>query len=185
VENWRAAAGSSDGSKLVAAVFGGRIFSYIDSGSTWVQTTAPSNIWTSVASSADGSKLAAAGSYFGFGESTPIYLSTDSGKTWTTAAAPTTFWTGIASSADGTRLAACVFDGLVYTSQSGTYLNISLLSGRIAVSWPEAFSGLVLQQSSSLSPASWTNVTVSPVVTNGQNMVFIPTPTGNSFYRLH
>ena len=58
--NWSCVASSADGSKLVAAVDGGLIYTSTNSGGTWVPTTAPSNAWASVACSADGSKVIAA-----------------------------------------------------------------------------------------------------------------------------
>ena len=55
--NWSSVACSADGSKLVAAVFGGLIYTSTNSGSTWVAASAPTNFWWSVASSADGTRL--------------------------------------------------------------------------------------------------------------------------------
>jgi len=57
--NWYAVASSGDGSKLVAVVRGGQIYTSTDSGVTW--TPRDSNrMWQSVASSDNGSKLVAA-----------------------------------------------------------------------------------------------------------------------------
>jgi len=59
--SWQAVASSADGTRLVAVVFNGGIYTSADSGATWVQnTSAPVNRWASVASSADGLSLAAA-----------------------------------------------------------------------------------------------------------------------------
>jgi len=94
-------AASANGATWVAAVSGGPIYISHDAGSSWLQTSAPSNDWVSVACSADATKLvAAAGS---------IYLSEDSGATWNQASAPSEYWGwSVASSADGTSLvAAC------------------------------------------------------------------------------
>jgi hypothetical protein len=57
--NWISVASSADGTKLVAAVGGGQIYTSVDSGATWTAADAPSTNWQSVASSADGSKMVA------------------------------------------------------------------------------------------------------------------------------
>src|SRR5262249_17833926 len=51
--NWQAIASSADGSKLVATVYGGQIYTSTDSGLTWTPRDS-SREWYSVASSADG-----------------------------------------------------------------------------------------------------------------------------------
>ena len=56
--NWVAAASSADGTKLVAAVDGGRIYTSTDSGATWISQESD-RAWYAVASSADGTKLVA------------------------------------------------------------------------------------------------------------------------------
>jgi len=101
--NWRAVASSADGSKLVAVVAGGGIYTSTNSGFNWMQTTAPSNIWISVASSADGTGLVAVGN-------NSIYTSANGGATWQSEnapeGAPFEGWRSVASSADGTKLIA-------------------------------------------------------------------------------
>src|SRR5258705_11903223 len=57
--NWSAVACSADGSKLVATVNPGLIYTSPNFGGTWFPTPAPATNWSSVASSADGSKLVA------------------------------------------------------------------------------------------------------------------------------
>ncbi len=56
---WKSVASSADGSKLVAAVNGGQLYTSAAFGVTWTPRDA-ARYWASVASSADGSKLAAA-----------------------------------------------------------------------------------------------------------------------------
>ena len=55
---WSSVASSADGSKLVAAVMGGRIYVSGDSGVSWTPAGSTQG-WSSVASSADGTKLVA------------------------------------------------------------------------------------------------------------------------------
>jgi photosystem II stability/assembly factor-like uncharacterized protein len=77
---WHSIAASADGTKLVAVVYGGGIYTSTNSGSTWQPTVAPSGFpWQSVASADDGTKLVAVGFY-----DYPIYLSTNSGLSWST-----------------------------------------------------------------------------------------------------
>jgi hypothetical protein len=108
--NWYAIASSVDGTKLVACVGGGQIYTSTDSGLTWTARDS-SRQWGSVASSADGSKLVAG---VGGGQ---IYTSTDSGVTWTAQNSGSRAWVGVASSADGSKLVACDYSpGQIYTS---------------------------------------------------------------------
>jgi hypothetical protein len=109
--NWQAIACSSDGTKVVALVFGGGIYSTTNSGSTWTPTSAPVTNWRSASSSSDGTKLVSVANGGG------IYASVDSGLTWTQAtSAPVTNWASVASSADGANCVAVVENGGIYTS---------------------------------------------------------------------
>jgi len=105
---WMAVASSADGSKLVAAVYNGQLYTSTDFGVTW--TARDSNrAWYAVASSADGSKLVASAN------GGQLYTSTDFGVTWT-ARDSNRDWYGVASSADGSKLVAAVTAGQLYTS---------------------------------------------------------------------
>ena len=105
---WHSVASSSDGSKLVAGVGGGQIYTSTDSGVTWTARDTGRN-WRSVASAADGSKLVAGV------QGGQIYTSTDSGVTWT-ARDFNRNWRSVASSADGSKLVAVANNGQIYTS---------------------------------------------------------------------
>jgi formylglycine-generating enzyme required for sulfatase activity len=108
---WQFIASSADGSKLVALVYYGGIYTSTDAGVTWTQSSAPiAKDWYSASSSADGTKLAAVNVD---GE---IHVSTNSGASWTQTSAPAQLWFCIASSADGTILAAGALDGGIYIS---------------------------------------------------------------------
>jgi hypothetical protein len=97
--NWTSVASSADGSRFVAVVSGGLIYTSTNSGGAWTASAAPSNTWAAVGSSADGRKLMAADRDGG------NFISSDSGATWVRSAL--TNCTGIlASSADGSKLVA-------------------------------------------------------------------------------
>jgi hypothetical protein len=106
--NWYSVASSSDGTKLVAAVYGGQIYTSTDSGVTWNGRGSSRN-WYSVASSSDGTKFVAVAN------NGQIYTSTDFGYTWT-ARESNRNWQSVASSSDGTKLVAVVNNGQIYTS---------------------------------------------------------------------
>lgn len=129
LRQWVPIASSADGSKLVAAELGGRIYTSTDSGVTW--TPRENNRgWWSLASSADGTKLAA-GVIGG-----QIYTSTDSGVTW----APrenNRNWYFIASSADGAKLVAVAQSDQIYTSTDSGVTWIPRDSARV---WSSAAS---------------------------------------------
>ncbi|NDA65414.1 MAG: hypothetical protein EBY09_02045, partial [Verrucomicrobia bacterium] len=113
VRNWARIASSADGTKLVAATWGGQLYTSTDSGVTW--TARESNRqWFYVASSSDGTKLVASP---GGGPRDYIYTSTDSGVTWTPRLTDATrVWMGVASSADGTKLVAVASGSQIFTS---------------------------------------------------------------------
>lgn len=113
--SWYGVASSADGSKLVAVVSGGSIYTSTNSGLSWISNNAPIKSWSSVASSVDGKKLVAVV------HEGPIYTSTNGGTTWISNNAPTKRWWGVASSADGDKLVAVANNGQIYTStNSGT-----------------------------------------------------------------
>ena len=73
---WQSIASSSDGTKLVAVVNGGQIYTSTDSGATWSPRD-NNRSWIAVASSSDGVKLVAAE------DGGQLYTSVNSGANWT------------------------------------------------------------------------------------------------------
>ncbi len=103
---------SADGTKLVAASYGGQIYTSTDSGANW--TAGITAAWSSLASSADGTKLAAT-TVFG-----QVCTSVDSGSTWgdwTTLVGGDVYkgLLSVASSAAGDRLVVTVSNRPIYT----------------------------------------------------------------------
>ena len=113
--NWTAIASSSDGNKLAAAAWGGKVLTSTDAGATWTeQPGAGDRNWVAVASSADGKKLAAVYDWGGY-----VFTSADAGATWTARGVPGSYnWTAIASSADGNKLFAITKDHAIYASNN-------------------------------------------------------------------
>jgi len=131
--NWSCVASSADGSKLVAAVNGGLIYTSTNSGVAWMPSGAASNGWASVASSADGTRLVAASSFDGDGQ---IYCSVDSGSTWEVSGLPQEDWTCVTSSADANTLEAA--GGVVYvsTNSGATSMLLDWLSLPASATFP-------------------------------------------------
>src|SRR5260370_12980395 len=131
--NWQAVACSADGTKLIAAVSGGLIYTSTNSGNSWTPGAAPVTNWASVASSADGDILVAAG---GQG---PIYISTNAGSSWLPdLQSPSIIgeWQSLACSADGNLILAgsAWLAGYAYGGQ------ISISTDRRAA-WVTTFAG--------------------------------------------
>ncbi|MDX1951025.1 MAG: hypothetical protein SFY81_02510 [Verrucomicrobiota bacterium] len=105
---WTALASSADGTNLVAAVNGGKLYTSQDRGTTWTARDSDRD-WKGVASSSNGTNLVAIVS------GGQIYTSTDAGATWTPRDSDRD-WISVASSADGTNLVAAVENGKIYTS---------------------------------------------------------------------
>ena len=85
-------------------------------GQTWIQTGAPSNVWSAVTCSADGRFALASANPLRAG---PIYVSTNSGTNWSVTSAPVVNWYSIACSADGMRSVAAAYGNGIYTSADG------------------------------------------------------------------
>ena len=119
---WQSVASSADGSKLVAGISTGYIYTSADSGATWTQrTSAGSRGWSKIVSSSDGTKIVAYDSTYGVNS---LYVSTNSGATWTQRTSPNSqlYWGAIALSGDGSQLVAAdgydtdTNSGYIYTS---------------------------------------------------------------------
>ncbi len=119
---WSAVASSADGTKLVATVNGGQIYTSANSGVTWTAQASSTN-WSSVASSADGTSLVA-----GVGNNASsvgyIYTSANSGIGSWSPHDSARQWVSVASSADGTKLVAAAY-GTAGSGNPGVYTSTS------------------------------------------------------------
>ena len=122
----------------------------------------------------------------------PILISTDSGLNWSVTDTPITNWHGIASSTDGNRFVAVaggtITGGQIYTAQTvqQPVLSIEGSGTSLVLSWVIPSRDFVLQQSSDLALASWSDVPIVPVSSWStlRNEVRIPLPTTPLFFRL-
>ncbi len=187
---WSPVASSSDGTKLVASVYGGYLYTTTDSGATWTErAVGGSRNWWPVTSSSDGTKLVAAAADGGY-----LYTSTDSGAIWTEeTTAGSRNWRGLASSSDGTKLVAGVTGGNIYLGQEivfdtgATTINVEVeptisitTSGTVAISLTPTSGGVVSSASDTVSvstnDSAGYNLTFSAVdatanLTNGGNTI--------------
>jgi hypothetical protein len=117
VFDFKAVAGSTDGSKLVRVVYGGGIWLSTDYGYTWrlnvSNAVLQNQLWNCVASSYDG-RVLVAGVYNG-----GIWHVDGFGVTWTQNTNPilqNLVWSSVASNSNGTTLVATVYGGGIFTS---------------------------------------------------------------------
>jgi hypothetical protein len=113
--SWMGLASSDDGTKLLASVTGGYLYTSTNSGATWTaRVIDQTRTWQGVASSSDGTIL-----YACVFNGPNIWRSTDSGVNWMAlTSAGTKNWRNIVTSSDGKKLLANTNSGndSLYTS---------------------------------------------------------------------
>lgn len=183
---------SADGTMLAATLSPGLIYLSRDWGKTWSLSGAPVKAWTRLAASADGMRLAGIAS-----GREPIFVSFDAGATWTTNGAPAGHWTDVTMSADGCRIVA-VDRGepeQLWWTGGGMYiwqtiprplLEASFAHESVSLSWLVPSRSFVLQESPTLTPGDWANVSAELTLnhTNLHYEVTLPKPVWARFYRL-
>ena len=116
---WNRVVMSQDGTRMVAAAYGGRLYISSDSGISWTERRPAGDQnrnWNCMAMSADGRRVLA-GIWPG-----RLYVSADFGMSWTeTSPGGDTdmYWESLAMTADGMRIAARVCGRDVYLSADG------------------------------------------------------------------
>jgi hypothetical protein len=55
----------------------------------------------------------------------------------------------------------------------------------VTVAWPFPSTGFVLEETPTLVTPTWTPTAATPSQVGNENVVTVPVPTGNRFYRLH
>jgi hypothetical protein len=63
-------------------------------------------------------------------------------------------------------------------------LTIQPATPNVLVSWPAPSTGFTLQQNFDLATTNWSTVGLSILVTNGSNIVTVPSSVGNKYFRL-
>ncbi|WP_420266049.1 WD40 repeat domain-containing protein [Candidatus Magnetominusculus dajiuhuensis] len=112
---WYSVASNSDGTRLIAAIKGGDIWSYSNGAWTEAKVNGDNNTWTAVASDSTGTKLVAAASG---GD-----IWTYSNGVWAAnkVNGGSNSWAAVASNSDGTKLVAAVNGGDIWTYSNGVW----------------------------------------------------------------
>ena len=174
---------SGDGRILVAnsRTFANLIYVSTNLGTTWTTTAVPfdtSGFSRNITSSADGRNWVLAGQ-------SRLIISTNCGTTWDSQWAPG--FPSLALSADGTRLVLACGDsgGYIYTSFiTSPLLSISHSGNAFRLSWPWLIDGFAVQTISDLALTNWSDVQVTPLLSNGQYQVTLPATNNRVFFRL-
>ncbi len=129
--NWGTASMSPDGMKIIAGVFGGRLYLSTNGGRSWSETQPVGNVsveWNSSAISSDGTKI-----IVGM-DPGRLYISTNGGSNWAETqprGAGDYSWTTISMSSDGARIIAG------YQSTISPNLGRIYISTNYGSSWTE------------------------------------------------
>jgi hypothetical protein len=117
-----------------------------------------------------------------------VYSSTNSGLTWVSNSAPGLFWQGVASSADGNCVFAAPSNGRIWVGRTAPapVLGLTTSGPGLVLSWVLPSANFVLQQSSSLQPPAWTDLSSAPVLnlTNLQEQLLLLPGGDPAYYRL-
>ena len=92
---------------------------------------------------------------------------------------------GETANAQAEVLATTYSSGLISIKPLPT-LKITLADQNVLLTWPQSASNFDLQSSETFVPTTiWTNLLVTPLVTDGSNLVTLPLTGSAKFYRLH
>ena len=158
----------------VAAVFyraGNRVFTYVDGnltaqaalGNTGTESLTPTDIATTLVGSSGSSQESA------FGSVDDLAM-----------------WTRPLNQAEivGLYQAGLKGSGVPQATSGAPTLTATASGGNLTLTFPDWAYGYTLQSSPSLSPASWSTVTATRSIINGQTVVTLPMATGPAFFRL-
>ena len=109
---WTAVASSADGSRLVATVHNGLVYTSGNAGLTWTPQNSGNLGWVCVASDSTGQHLVAAAN------PGQIYTSSNFGGTWTVQTSGNKTWRSVASDSTGQYLVAVADNDNIYTSSN-------------------------------------------------------------------
>lgn len=174
-DEWITVFKSEDGVRLVAVHDCGIVVVSENTGSTW-KVMNPGNYEFTLATTAQGSTLVAVVSH---GETSLVNINAPRMIAPTISQMITQNWYAAVSAADGSQL---VLTG--GPSQSAPALSISSSSGSVIITWPAAFTNLILQRNRDLGTMNWVNVTNRVELNGTQNQVVLPMLHSRDFFRL-
>jgi hypothetical protein len=179
-DEWITVFKSEDRVRLVAVHDGGTIVVSENAGSTW-KVMHPGNYEFTLAATAEGSTLVALVSH---AETALTNISAPKPAppkviAPTISQMTTQNWYAAVSAADGSQL---VLTG--GPSQSAPALSITSSGENVIITWPAAFTGLILQRNMNLGTTNWINVTTRVEVNGTQNQVALPMLHSRDFFRL-
>ncbi len=112
---WADVASNSDGTKLIAAMWNGKIHTSSDLGASWIAQGSTTNYWSQISLSNDGSKLSALAN-FGNNQSY-VFVSEDNGVNMISrTSSGQRYWSSLAASGDGNKILATESYGSVFLS---------------------------------------------------------------------
>jgi hypothetical protein len=159
-----------DRSELIVAVDHGSIYTSTNSGMTWKAITAPGLHKFPLCTAPDGG---------GFYASVPIDRPLSPRDSIARTNPPIADWYAVASSSDGSKVVVAAS-----SSQPTPALNIRYSIGGVTIAWPAQFTAFVLEHNSDFTSATWTPITNSVQLVEGENRVVVPPAIGNHFFRL-
>jgi hypothetical protein len=198
---------------LYTGTYANGVFKSVDAGNSWVAVTnglSVLDIQALVVDPQNSSRVYAGGENFGFGST--LFESTNGGGNWTLVnGAPGGAVNLLAVSSSGVYVVAgndfsspnlgvttnggaswnellfgggVKFTALAFAPAQVPDLEIASLGSSISISWPNSFTGYVLQSTPSLEPGTWQNVTEKEATNETSWVVNVPISGSQDYYRL-
>ncbi|MEY4090482.1 MAG: hypothetical protein RJB55_2753, partial [Verrucomicrobiota bacterium] len=181
---------------LAGGILGGRLYTALDFDAVLGESFTPDQdlAWRGLGSA----EPAEAGTFLVAATTGGVYTSADSGDNWAATAAPAADWRAVALAPDGSKYIAAAYGGAIYLYDPPIRLNLlpyslrtDIVAAGLTFTWANnsAASGYGLQQTSSLNPATWTDVDAfalgGETYDDGNlRVTIIPRPATTAFYRL-
>jgi len=169
-EEWITVFSSADKQRIAVVPDSGSLYLSENSGASWRPISAPGEYECTLSATPAGSVMVAVVS---------VGTTAPTGKPQKAPGMATDPWYSVASAADGSQL---VLTG--GSARPAPALSIRVFERKAVVSWPDSFTGFVLQQATDPTIADWTDVKDAVIITNNQHEVRTTASKGKSFFRL-